>query len=81
MLLIDCWNAAMSAENDMIHEMGIAHNSAKVGIIARLYNLCPKMESPPATRPHDALPAVPPLPLAPLGSRAVQPVTKRSPVG
>ena len=64
MLLIDSWYAAMCAENNMIYEMGIAHNGTKVSIIARLYNCRKPMESPSATRLHDALPAVPPLTFA-----------------
>ena len=67
MLLIDCRNAATSAKNDMIYEMGIAHVAAKVSIITRLHNYCQAMGSPSATRSHDALPAVPPLSLASLG--------------
>ena len=67
MLLIDCRNAAMSSEYDVIYKMSIAHNGTKVSIIARLYNYRKAMGSPPATGSHDVLPAVPPLPLATLG--------------
>ena len=66
MPLIDCRNAAMSAEYDMIHEMGIAHNGTKISIIPRSHNPQPAMGSPPATSSHVALPAVPLLTLATL---------------
>ena len=66
MLLIDCLNAAMGAEYDMINEMGIAHNGTKVSIMLRLHNCRQSMGSPPATISHIAIPAVPPLPLATL---------------
>ena len=67
MLLIYCRTAAMGAEYDMINEMGIAHNGAKISKIPRLCKCRQAMGSPPATMLLDALPAVPPLPLASLG--------------
>ena len=66
MLLIDCRYAAMGTEYDMINEMGITHNGTKLCIILRLHNPRPELGSPPATRSHVTLPAVPPLPLATL---------------
>ena len=66
MLLIDCRNATMGAEYDMINEMGIAHNVAKVSILSQLHKSRQAMGSPPATISHIAIPAVPPLPLATL---------------
>ena len=71
----------MSSEYDVIYKMSIAHNGTKVSIIDRLYNYRKAMGSPPATVSHDALPAVPPLPLLRSGSWAVLPVTHRSPFG
>ena len=76
MLLIECGYAAMGAEYDMIYEMGIAHGGAKVSILSRLRNPRPSMGSPPATMPHIAIPAVPPLPFAALRLAAVLPVTQ-----
>ena len=81
MLLIDGWNTAMSAEYDMINEMGITHNGTKVSIIPRLHNPWPSTGSPPATGSHDALPAVPPLPLATLRFAVGTAVTQWSPFG
>ena len=57
----------MSSEYDVIYKMSTAHNGTKVSRIAQLYNYRKSLGSPPATELHDALPAVPPLPLASLG--------------
>ena len=66
MQLIEGWNTAMSAEYDMIHKMGIAHNVTKVSKIVKIRNSRQAMGSPPATMLHYALPAVLPHSLAAL---------------
>ena len=79
MQLIEGWNTAMSAEYDMIHKMGIAHNVTKVSKIVKIRNSRQAMGSPPATMLHYALPAVLPHSLAALriaGSTAGYSVVK-----
>jgi len=45
----DGGNAAISAENDMVNEIGITHNEATVAIISGLNTWSPQLGSPPAT--------------------------------
>ena len=49
MLLIDGGNAAISAENDVVNEIGITHDEAKVALISGSITRTPQLGSPPAT--------------------------------
>jgi hypothetical protein len=49
MLLIDGGNAAISAENDVVNEIGLTHDEAKVALISGSITRTPQLGSPPAT--------------------------------
>ena len=49
MHLVDGGNAAISAENDMVNEIGITHDEAKVALISGSITRTPQLGSPPAT--------------------------------
>ena len=59
MLLVNGWEATVSAKDDMINKMGITHDGAKVHRMLQLHKTCRAVGSPPATFIRIAVPVVP----------------------
>ncbi len=58
MLLVNGWEATVSAKDDMINKMGITHDGAKVHRMLQLHKTCRAVGSPPATSSYIAIPVV-----------------------
>ena len=58
MLLVNGWEAAMSAKDDMVDKIGITHDGTKVHKMPHLHKTCRAVGSPPATFTWTSTPVV-----------------------
>ena len=58
MLLVNGWEAAMSAKDDMVDKIGITHDGTKVHKMPQLHKTCRAVGSPPATFTWTSTPVV-----------------------
>ena len=58
MLLVNGWEASVSAKDDMVNKIGITHDGTKVHKMPQLHKTCRAVGSPPATFTWTSTPVV-----------------------